>query len=167
MAGIEKFYGGVNQINVTASVGENGVNLKDDVMVVQAMLKYALDKRWHFRNFKFPEPTGVIDSDTKTLIAEYQKYLRRKSKVSVSVDGLINRAIGDRPFGKRGEWTILCLNTHLSQMVLYKGGVGNQFQALCTEYPQLDAVLDIPVGSLDLSLEPSVQRVGTLNLALE
>ena len=167
MAKIEKFYGGIGQINVTASVGETGVNLKDDVLVVQAMLKYALEDREYFKKFKFSAPTGAIDNNTKTLIAEYQKYLRRKQNITVSVDGLIHRAVGERPFGKRGEWTILCLNTHLSEMVLFKGFVGNQFQALCREYPQLDTVLDIPVGSLDLSLEPSIQRIGSLNLGLE
>lgn len=166
MARIEKFYGDIEQINVTASVGENGVNLKDDVLVVQAMLKYALEDRRYFRRFKFPEPTGAINNETKTLIKEYQRYLRKKN-ITVSVDGLMSRAIGERPFGRRGEWTILCLNTHVSEMVLFKGDAGNQFQALCRKYPQLDTVIDIPVGSLDLSLEPSIQRFGSLNLGLE
>jgi hypothetical protein len=168
MAKIEIFFGTVKNINLTASVGENGVNLKDDVMVVQAMLKYALEDRPHFRRFKFPEPTGTINEETKILIREYQRYLRRKDKVSVSVDGVIDRAIGEKAFGKRGFWTILCLNTDILVMRLLRGGEGNEFEDLCRKFPQLYAVLDdIPVGSLGLSLEPSVQRAGSLNLGLE
>ena len=40
MAKLETFFI-MEEINVTASVGKNGVNLKEDVMVVQALLKYA------------------------------------------------------------------------------------------------------------------------------
>ena len=169
MAQIEVFFGDCHQINLTASVGENGVNLKDDVMVVQAMLKYALEERYYFRKFKFPAPTGTIDNETKKLIWEYQRYLRKNDKkISISVDGLIDRAAGDKAFGKRGFWTILSLNGHVMEMLLLRGGVGNYFQDICRRYPQLNAVLDdIPVGELDLSLEPSIQRVGTLNLGIE
>jgi hypothetical protein len=168
MANIETFFGDQELINLTASVGENGVNLKDDVLVVQAMLKYALEERPFFRNFKFPAPTGAINDETKALIKAYQRYLRRKDKNDVAVDGLIDRAVGEKPFGRRGQWTILCLNTHVLAARLLSGGEGNEFEDLCRKYPQLYPVLDnIPVGSLDLSLEPSIQRVGSLNLGLE
>lgn len=166
MAKIEKFFGGFNKINVTASVGENGVNLKDDVMVVQAMLKYSMKEHPYFRGFKFPEPTGAIDDETKFLIKGYQRFLRKKDHVRVQVDGVIDRAIGEKPFGKRGLWTILHLNTHVLQWRLLNGGQGNEFEDLCRTYPQLWAVLeDVPVGSLGLSLESS--GVGSLDLGLE
>lgn len=169
MAQIEKFFGDIENINLTASVGENGVNLKDDVMVVQAMLKYALVERPFFRKFKFPEPTGAMDKETAILIKEYQRYLRKNDKLSVSVDGVISRAVGEKAFGKRGWWTILCLNAHVMEARIFSGGAGNQFEDLCRKFPQLYAVLDdIPVGTLGLSLESSVRRVvGTLNLGLE
>jgi hypothetical protein len=168
MAKIETFFGDNELINLTASVGENGVNLKDDVMVVQAMLKYALEERPYFRKLKFPEPTGAMNDETKILIREYQRYLRRKDKNDVAVDGIIDRAIGEKPFGRRGQWTILCLNTHVLAARLYSGGEGSEIQDLCRKFPQLHSVLDnIPVGSLNLTLEPSIQRVGSLNLALE
>ena len=168
MAKIEKFFGDIENINLTASVGDGGVNLKDDVMVVQAMLKYALEERPFFRKFKFPEPTGAMNRETAILIKEYQRFLRKKDKVSVSVDGVISRAIGEKAFGRRGFWTILCLNSHVVEARLLSGGEGNQFQDLCRRFPQLHSVLDdIPVGSLGLSLEPSILRVGSLNLGLE
>lgn len=168
MARIEKFFGDVDNINVSASVGKGGVNFKDDVMVIQAMLKYALAERPFFRRYKFPEPTGTINDETKILIKEYQRFLRKLDKTSVSVDGIIDRAVGEKAFGRRGWWTILCLNTHVMEARVLSGGEGNQIEDLCRKFPQLYAVLDdIPVGTLGLSLEPSIQRVGSLNLALE
>ncbi len=166
MAKIEKFFGGLDKINVTASVGENSVNSKDDVMVVQAMLKYALEDRPYFRRFKFPEPTGVMIAETMVLIKEYQRYLRRKFDVRVHLDGMISRAVGEKPFGSSGLWTILYLNSEVLETRLLSGGEGNEFEVLCRKFPQLWNVLEnVPVGTLGLSLEPS--GVGSLNLGLE
>lgn len=168
MAKIEQFYGGIKNINLTASVGKNGVNLKDDVMVVQAMLKYALEVRAYFRGLRFSEPTGIMDHDTLKNIEEYQRYLRKRTKTSVSVDGVISRAVGDKAFGRNGQWTILCLNSDVMEMRYINGGSGHPFEDLCRRYPQLNSILkDIPVGSLGLSLEPSAPRVGSLGLTLE
>jgi hypothetical protein len=154
MAKIEKFFGGFDKINVTAAVGENGVNSKDDVMVVQAMLKYALEEKVAFRGFKFPEPTGTMDRATAVLIKEYQRYLRKKCNARVSVDGVISRAVGEKPFGSSGLWTILYLNSDVLEMRLLSGGEGNEFEVLCRKFPQLYAVLeDLPVGTLNLGLE--------------
>lgn len=170
MAQIEKFFGDIDNINVTATVGAGGVNLKDDVMVVQAMLKYALEARPYFQKFKFPEPTGVMNKETAEIIKEYQRFLRRRDNVSVSVDGVISRAVGEKAFGKRGLWTILCLNTHVMESQLLSGEAeSNHILFLCRKFPQLFKVLDdVPVGTLNLSLASAAQRVvGSLNLALE
>lgn len=168
MAKIEIFFETVENINLTASVGRNAVNLKDDVLVVQAMLKYALKDRSYFRDFKFPEPTGSINEETKILIREYQRYLRRKEKQDVALDGVMNRAVGVTPAGRRDYWTILSLNTHALQMRLLKGGLGNHIEDLCRQFPQLLPVVgDFPVGSLSLTLESAASRIGTLNLGLE
>jgi len=168
MANIEMFYGR-DLINVTASVGVGGVNLKGDVMVVQAMLKYALEEKPYFRKLKFPEPTGAVCDDTKVLIKEYQRYLRKKENVGVSVDGVIDRAVGEKPFGRRGQWTIHCLNSDVLVKRLLYGGEGSEIQDLCRKYPQLHSVLDdVPVGTLNLPLAGSNGGggVGTLNLPL-
>ena len=168
MARIENFFGGRQLINLTASVGKNGVNLKGDVMVVQAMLKYSVAEHPYFRRYKFPEPTGAMNDETKHLIERYQKFLRRKDKIDVAVDGVIDRAIGEKPSGRRGQWVILCLNTQVLVARLLGGGEGSEIQDLCRRYPQLHTALDdVPVGSLGLTLEPSVQGVGSLNLGLE
>lgn len=165
MAKIETFFNHPH-INLTASVGEGGVNLKDDVMIVQAMLKYALDVRLYFSKMQFPEPTGTICPQTVKIIREYQRFIRKVERASVSVDGVIDRAVGERAFGRRGTWTILSLNANVLEMRLFKGGVGNEFQELCRQFPQLNSVIDVPVGDLNLTLESS-RNAGTLNLALE
>ncbi len=168
MANVETFFGNRQMINLTASVGENGVNLKGDVMVVQAMLWYAVRDNPLFQNHKLPAVTGAMNNETKILIRDFQRFLRRIDKQSVAVDGLIDRAVGDKPCGKRGKWTILCLNDHVQYARLLSGGKGNEYEDLCRYFPQLHTVLDdIPVGTLGLSLESSVIRLGTLNLALE
>jgi hypothetical protein len=167
MAKMEKFYGGLYKINLTASVGEKGVNLKNDVMVVQAMMKYALEGRPQFRRFRFSEPTGAMDKNTAELILEFQRDLRRR-RYKVAVDGVMNRAVGEKTFGKKGFWTILHLNSEVLEWRLLSGGSGTEFEDLCRKFPQLHAVLDdLPVGSLELSLEPSMPRLGSLRLSLE
>jgi len=154
MARIETFFGNQELINLTASVGRGGVNLKDDVLIVQAMLKYALKDRPFFRDFKFCEPTGAINEETRLLIKRYQKFLRRATKVDIAVDGLIDRAIGEKPSGKNGRWTILYLNEHMLEARLLKTDQLSEFQDLAREFPQVHSVLDnLPVGSLNLALE--------------
>lgn len=168
MAIIEKF-NGASYINLHASVGIDGFNLASDVTVVQAMIKFAYQAD-HIMSGKpeFPAPTGRMTPQWIELIKEYQRYLKQKKGFRLSVDGKINRAIGNIAFGRRGEWTILCMNKHLLEVALLRSGrgEGNEFQQLCRQFPQLNKLLDIPVGELDLTLEPS-NRIGSMNLGLE
>lgn len=159
-----------SEINVSASVGRNGVNNKSDVLVVQAMLKYGLEGRTYFKGDRFPEPSGTMDEATLNLIRKYQKYLRRRNGVSVSVDGRIDPAKGETAFGKKGKWTIQMLNADVLEWYIVFGKEGdNYIHSLCMKYPQVMGAIggDVPVGSLGLSPESSPALVGTLNLALE
>lgn len=159
-----------NEINVSASVGNRGVNNKDDVLVVQAMLKYALEARSYFLKEKFPEPNGTMDAVTLELIRKYQRYLRRKLRIPVSVDGRIDPAKGTAAFGKKGKWTIQMLNADVMEMwLIAHGGSGNHLEDLCRKFPQVLSAIggDVPVGTLSLRLEPAVPIVGSLNLGLE
>jgi hypothetical protein len=168
MAKLETFYM-MDEINVNASVGKNGVNSKDDVLVVQALLKYALEPYTYFRNDKFSEPTGTMDTNTMRLIEKFQRFIRIKLKNRVSVDGRIDPAKGTKAFGKDGKWTIQMLNGEaLTAYIIFYKGNGNYIEDICRKYPQVRVVLgDIPVGTLGLSLESSSKGVGTLNLGLE
>jgi hypothetical protein len=165
MAKIERFSGG-NIINLTASVGFNGVNLRDDVIVIQAMLKHAPEKRGVFGKVKLPPPSGMMTPPWVEIIKDYQRYLRTKKNEKVSVDGKIDRAIGERVFGIRTKWTILCLNNELLELRLFDGGTGSEIEGLCRQFPQLNRILETPVGSLDLTLEGG-NEIGSLGLGLE
>jgi hypothetical protein len=167
MPQVELFFGNQN-INLTASVGEHGTNLKNDVMVVQAMLKTALEGRILFRGVRFPHPTGAINKETIKLIKQYQRY-EKESRTRITVDGRIDPAKGERRFGKCSFWTILALNSLVfERWFLSDMPHNNPIEDLCHKFPQLyTAIDDVPVGTLDLSLEPSPIRVGSLNLGLE
>ncbi|HEY0049956.1 MAG TPA: hypothetical protein VGB68_11750, partial [Pyrinomonadaceae bacterium] len=64
---------GFQVINVSASVGKNAVNLKDDVIVVQALLKYVFETGDFFKGVVLPEPTGTMDKTTAWVIKRYQQ----------------------------------------------------------------------------------------------
>ena len=126
--------------------------------------------RYYFRNEVFPEPTGTLDANTMKLIVKYQRYVRRKLKLKLSVDGRIDPSHGGIHVpGKRLLWTICALNTEALEMHLIDDRQGESYiSGICMRYPQVKAVLgEIPVGTLGLTLESSSVKVGTLNLGLE
>ncbi len=146
-----------SEINIDASVGRCGVNNKDDVMVVQALMKYALEERGHFKEDFFTLPTGIMDGNTLRLIEKYQRYLRRVRDIKVSVDGRIDPSNGlyvrDR---SKLTWTICQLNGDALEMKLLtnKGGGIDYIQGIRQTFPQVDAILSgTAVGSLNLALE--------------
>ncbi len=146
-----------NEINIDASVGRGGVNNKQDVLVIQAMLKFALEGRDYFKGDVFPLPTGMMDANTLRLIEKYQRYLRLKRDVKVSVDGRIDPSKGlyvkDR---RKLFWTIIQLNGDALEMSLLfnKGGSGDYIQGIRNMFPQVNAILNgTAVGTLNLALE--------------
>ncbi len=143
------------EINVTSSVGVGGVNSTQDVLVVQALLKYVGEKISYFRNENLPRPTGVMDKKTQHLIKKYQQYVRRVKKVGLSVDGRIDPSKGLYVPGKKLQWTIGQLNGDASQIhMMFGRNGGDHVEDLCTIYPPISAILDgSAVGSLNLGLE--------------
>lgn len=142
MAEITKIMG-LNEINVSNSVGKGGVNDRADVVVVQALMKYALEGKSHFKGDIF-EINGVMSKRTLQLIKKYQRYLRTERDVSVSVDGRIDSANGI--FVRKGRkltWTIGQLNGEALEMYLLtnKGGGRDYIQAIRNLYPQVDLAL--------------------------
>ena len=155
-------------INVSASVGKNGVNSRDDVLIVQALLKYGAEEKHYFRNEKFPIPTGSMCQDTAKQIKSLQRFLRKNGH-KISIDGRIDPAKGNSAYGKKGRWTIRLLNELAFEIWLLSGAKNdNYILDIARRYPQVMAVLDgIPVGTLNIPLESSSEGVGTLNIALE
>ncbi len=167
MAKIENI-GGDNQINIGASVGRNGTNHKDDVIAVQAMLKYALEGVRGWEGVRFPQPTGTMDAQTRSLIKKFQRFLKR-SNPSASVDGRIDPADGQLTRGKKAMWTIIALNTQAMETWLINKNMGaNYIHAVGLLYPAFKvAVGDEGVGTLNLPLEGGSNGVGSLGLELE
>ena len=145
-------------INVTASVGRGGANMRDDVMVVQALMKYGLERIPEFGRASFPMPNGVVDAKMIANIEKYQRYVRRKQNTRVSVDGRIDPARG-MTAGRRGvlAWTIQRLNLEAEQT--YRSNTNDYgledryIEEMCRQFPQVDAILSgTAVGTLNLGL---------------
>ena len=171
MAKLEVF-NSMELINVSESVGgKRAVNLPDDVAVVQALLKYSLERRRFFRNSRFPEPNGIMDGNAAGLIKKYQVYSNRiRRHVQIAADGRIDPAEGMNANGKKAMWTILMLNYEALEAWLLDGCKNeNYIRDLSARFPQIKRALgDTPVGTLGLSLEPSPSlKVGALGLSLE
>ena len=157
-------------LNVTAAVGANGVNLKDDVVVVQALLHYALRKRGGFRGLKFPVVSGGMDNGTTEMIRRFQNYIKKSPwhRFKVATDGRIDPAKGEGVTGKKRRWTILELNYMALEMwLLDSASNGGFINDISVRDPIVGEVLANSVGSLGLSLEPSRPPVGSLRLTLE
>src|SRR5687768_14761374 len=76
MAKIDKDDQGGDMINVSKKVGVKGANDPNDVMVVQAMLKYMTQFRKKWTNVVLPDPNGTFDKATQTAIFDYQQDVR-------------------------------------------------------------------------------------------
>ena len=145
-------------INVSASVGEGAVNRSEDVLVVQALMKYALPRLDYFRGIHFPIPNGVADKKFYSLIRKFQRYLR-KNNARVSVDGRIDPAKGMRAGVRQNLlWTIQQLNNEASHTYMIQKGFdvdqNGYIEVLCEQYPQVEAILSgTAVGTLNLGLE--------------
>ncbi len=128
----------VNQdyLNVSSSVGKNGVNDKGDVLLVQALLWEVLPKKYNVQYHDLPLPTGAFDAKTASLIKKYQT-LNRQGKVSR--DGLINKATGRTVHGSKRLWTIVKLNDDLVELWLHKiDGGESPIQHLMNKFKELN-----------------------------
>lgn len=168
MARLQEF-NGFTQVNLHASVGENGVNAKNDVIAVQALMRYGLNWRRSWADVELPEPNGVMGPKTAALIRRFQQELRKSAGRGVIVDGRIDPAKGIRPSGRRAMWTILMLNTTAVETFLLSGSQGTSYIAeISKQYPAFKAAISSNgVGTLDLELEGSAPGIGTLGLSLE
>ncbi|NNE98682.1 MAG: hypothetical protein HKN25_06645 [Pyrinomonadaceae bacterium] len=145
-------------INVCNSVGKGGFNARADVMVVQALMHYALPRLPYFHSTAFPMPNGNADEQFVRNIVKFQRYLRKNNR-RVSVDGRIDPAKGMQA-GRRKNlyWTIQQLNSLASDkwILLNNMNVEDQdgfIDELRRLYPQVDAILaGTAVGSLSLAL---------------
>jgi hypothetical protein len=141
-------------INVTATVGVGGVNLQQDVIVVQALLRFALEDVGGFQDVQIPEPTGGDVRTTAEIIKKFQRYYNRTKRDPISIDGRIDPIQGKTPFayGTNKLWTLYALHQRAIETSLLSGK-GDPIKAICRRWSAVKAVLENSVGSLDLALE--------------
>jgi hypothetical protein len=67
-------YQNIRYLNIDGTVGINGVNMRDDVSLIQALLYEVLTKRFIGRGAKTPGiPTGVFSQETMQSLNDYKK----------------------------------------------------------------------------------------------
>lgn len=141
-------------INVSASVGANGVNNSEDVIVVQALLKYALGERREYWDAEFPEPSGAFIDSTARLIKKFQRHNNRAQNVRVAIDGRIDPVKGGAyAQGTKKHWTIYSLNVSALEIALLNGH-NSAIEGICKRWSFIQGILSKNgVGSLGLELE--------------
>ena len=124
-------------LNVSRTVGRNGVNHLGDVLLVQAMLYEILPPLYGIIQEDLPYPTGAYEARTARAILKYQELSSLSRNVKVWKDGFIDRAVGSHVPGKKRVWTITYMNEDL-YYVHYSGGYdGSYIDWLFETYPAL------------------------------
>lgn len=129
--------GGYNFLNVSASVGNGGINLSGDVLLVQAFFCEVLPYLYGVPGEKIPYPSGTYDRNTAYLILKYQEMSSLSRKVKIWKDGLINKAVGPTVPGKKRVWTITYLNEDLYYIHTTRGYEGDYVSWLIGKYSEL------------------------------
>ena len=150
-------------VNLTASVGRNGVNRKDDVVVVQALLNFTMGTTPGWGNI--PYPNGTLCGRTIELIAKYQRRIRRKSS-TMRIDARVDPFKEKSMSGQALRYSIVALNTDAFAQYLLGRRIGSSYiHTVGALYPEFKkAISGRGVGSLGLELEGGV---GSLGLELE
>lgn len=143
-------------LNLSSSVGEGCINYKDDVMVVQAFLKYVLELTDLLPNFRLAEPNGTYTPYLGRLIRAYQRLDKRYYTTTkrLAADGIVSPANGENVPGTTKPWTIWLLNDEARYRYLSEGATRRGYiNDLLDRFPVLIAVMQRSVGTLGLSLE--------------
>lgn len=146
MAKIEKDDEGDNIINVSNKVGVSGINLTNDVMVVQALLKYLTLSSMKWCRVAVPEPTGFLDKNTQQAIFDYQEYKRTHSSNPknyrwVAKDGAISSYKKGINLLKKQEWTIISLNMDCGMLSAALMDGKDHVDAICRRWITVATVL--------------------------
>lgn len=142
MARIEKYMGD-DFINIDEKVGVKGRNVINDVLVIQALLKYYSLSPYKWTNAYLPEPNGILDFNTQKAIFDFQQLVRtRNAGLWVSKDGAISPYQKNVKLLNKQEWTIISLNNHCSMFHIAGQLDGkDHVDAICQRWSQVNFAL--------------------------
>ena len=135
-------------MNVSAVVGPGGVNQPDDIIVVQALLRYLPADLRGVSDRDCPLITGAFDSPTRDAIEMYQRSynLRPNRKGRIIEDGRVSPAENRTLFGGGDyTWTIIRLNRDARKIGKLRGlnaDVG-YMDAIWERWPEVRAALHL------------------------
>lgn len=120
MAKIEKNEYDEDFFNVCYAVGyQPANNYTNDIIIVQALLKYINEGAKWWADSKLSVPNGAL-GNLRQIISEYQGRIRKQGKVNgywVAQDGRVSPSIGGRyNFPGGGRYTIMQLNSHAAMV---------------------------------------------------
>jgi len=120
MARIEKDQYGEDFFNVDTIVGyQPANNYTNDIIIVQALLKYINEGAKWWADSKLPVPNGTLGNFSR-IIWEYQGRIRKQGNVNgywVAQDGRVSPSVGGKySFQGGGRYTIMQLNSHASMV---------------------------------------------------
>lgn len=123
MAKIEKDEYGDDFFNVESPVGyQPAMNFTNDIIVVQALLKYINEGAKWWADSKLPVPNGVL-GNLGQIIWEYQGRIRKfNNGYWVAQDGRVSPSKGGKlNFQGSGRYTIMQLNGHANSVGIALG----------------------------------------------
>ena len=137
-------YKGDDIINLDTKVGVKGMNAPNDVVVVQAMLKYLTQFTKKWTRATIPEPNGHLDTNTRQAIFDFQDHVR--STVGnpyewVTRDGSISPYNSNIGLMRKQTWTIIKMNEECAMLSAAKRDGTDHIDALCRRWPQIASVL--------------------------
>jgi hypothetical protein len=120
MAKIEKDEYGEDFFNVASAVGyQPANNYTNDIIIVQALLKYINEGAKWWADSKLPVPNGAL-GNLGQIVSEYQGRIRKQTKVNgywVAQDGRVSPSTdGKHSFPGGGRYTIMQLNGHAAMV---------------------------------------------------
>ncbi len=125
MARIEKDEFGEDFFNVDLAVGHQPANnYTNDIIIVQALLKYINEGAKWFPDSKLPVPNGTL-GNLGQIVWEYQGRVRKLSRVNgywIAQDGRVSPTKGGKhSFPGGGRYTIMQLNGHAAMVAIALG----------------------------------------------
>ncbi len=125
-------------LNISQTVGRDGINLHDDVYLVQSLLREVLE---YFSHATFAYPTGLFTESTNQQLEAFKLYLKKRHD-KCFFEGHID-PVKDSifAFGSRHTWAIVKLNSYLIDKLAINGIETDRVEYMIGKYPKLADML--------------------------